>query len=45
MGYCKMKIKIPTLHCKRCGHNWTPRKDDVRQCPKCKSASWDKEGV
>lgn len=36
------KIKIPTLKCKRCGYEWTPRKEDVRLCPNCKSAYWDK---
>ena len=39
-----MIIKIKKqLKCKRCGYEWNPRKEDVRQCPKCKSASWDKE--
>jgi ssDNA-binding Zn-finger/Zn-ribbon topoisomerase 1 len=39
--------------CLRCGHSWDTRKRDhvnkagklfadVRQCPKCKSALWDK---
>jgi len=31
------------LECKRCGHRWIPKKEDVRQCPKCKTAYWDKE--
>lgn len=38
-----MKIKITKLKCKRCGHQWVPKKEDVRQCPKCKSVWWDKE--
>jgi len=38
-----MKIKIPELECKRCGHKWTPRKMEIRQCPSCKSAYWDVE--
>jgi len=38
-----MKIKLNTIKCKRCGYKWTPRKTDVRQCPNCKSAYWDKE--
>ena len=38
-----VKIDIPKLECKRCGHKWWPRKEDVRQCPNCKSALWDKE--
>ena len=39
-----MKIKIKKqLKCKRCGHEWNPRKEEIRQCPNCKSAWWDKE--
>jgi len=36
-----MKIKIRKIECKRCGHIWTPRKRDVRRCPKCQSAYFD----
>jgi len=35
------KVRIPTLTCLRCGHEWVPRMVDVRLCPKCKSARWD----
>jgi len=39
-----MKIKIEKqLICKRCKHEWTPRKEEVRICPKCKSPYWDRE--
>ena len=38
-----MQITIPKLKCKRCGHEWWPRKSEVRICPKCKSAYWDRE--
>lgn len=38
-----MKIKIPKLECKRCNHKWIPKIEDVRQCPKCKSARWDEK--
>jgi len=38
-----MIIKQEKLECKRCGHKWIPRAEDVRICPKCKSAWWDKE--
>jgi predicted Zn-ribbon and HTH transcriptional regulator len=32
------------LTCKRCGWSWFPRKkENVRQCAKCKSAYWDEE--
>ena len=36
-----MKIKINKLNCKKCGYSWVPRKTDVRQCPKCKTAYWE----
>lgn len=36
-----MKIRIPTLHCNRCGHDWVPRVAKVFICPKCKSAKWN----
>ena len=36
-----VKVKLPQLECKRCGHKWIPRQADVRICPKCKSARWD----
>lgn len=41
-----MKVKLRELKCLRCGHEWLPRKIDVRICPRCKSAYWDtpKEG-
>jgi len=38
-----MNVKIKELECKRCGHRWAPRVNDVRICPKCKSAYWDKD--
>ena len=38
-----MKIQITKLVCKRCGHKWVPKKEEIRQCPKCKSVWWDKE--
>jgi len=38
-----MKIKITKLECKRCGHKWVPKKEEIRICPKCKSPYWDKE--
>jgi Zn finger protein HypA/HybF involved in hydrogenase expression len=40
-----MKVKITKLQCERCGHQWIPKKEEVRQCPKCKSAYWDKPKV
>ena len=38
-----MKIKIIELKCEKCGHKWIPKIEDVRQCPKCKSARWDEK--
>ena len=38
-----MKIKLTKLNCKKCGHEWIPKIKEVRQCPNCKSAWWDKE--
>jgi hypothetical protein len=38
-----MKFELPKAKCKRCGHIWTPRKADVRLCPKCISAFWDQD--
>jgi len=35
-----MKIR-KTLRCKKCGYQWTPKKDDVKCCPKCKSYTWN----
>ena len=39
-----MKIKLAEkVECKRCKHKWRPRQIDIRVCPKCHSAYWDKE--
>lgn len=38
-----MKIEMPVVECKRCGHEWRPRKSDVRKCPKCQSVYFDTE--
>jgi len=43
--YISMKIKIKKIKCLRCGHEWTPRKTDVRMCPKCKSPYFDKAKI
>ena len=37
----KVKVKLPKCKCLRCSHEWTPRREDVRQCPQCKSVRWD----
>lgn len=31
------------LECKRCGHKWVQRIDNVRVCSKCKSPYWNKD--
>ena len=37
-------FKLPVLTCKRCGHQWFPRKPDLPvQCPNCKSPYWNRE--
>lgn len=36
-----VKIVLPELHCNQCNHIWTPRFEDVRVCPKCKSPYFD----
>lgn len=41
MAIVKLLTKI--IECLRCGHKWTPRKPEVRICPKCKSAYWDRK--
>lgn len=34
---------IPEMKCKRCSHTWTPRKETIKVCPKCKSKYWNKD--
>jgi len=33
-------MKIKSLICQRCGHEWYPRIPDPKQCPKCRSVRW-----
>jgi len=28
--------------CKKCGHEWLPRVKKPKECPECKSRSWNK---
>lgn len=37
-----MKIKVNKLECKRCGHKWIARKDEVMVCAKCHSPYWNR---
>ncbi len=34
------KVRLPRLHCLRCGHDWIPRTERPETCPKCHSAYW-----
>ena len=38
-------INLPKLICQKCGHEWVPRQDEVRQCPNCKSVWWDQPKI
>ncbi len=37
------KVTMGVVSCKRCGHGWVPRIENIRVCPKCKSPYWNKE--
>jgi len=32
--------KKPKIHCRVCGYEWTPRVENPKQCPNCKSTYW-----
>jgi len=37
-------LKLPTLKCRRCEHEWIPRSPFLpKVCPSCNSPYWDKE--
>lgn len=39
-----MKTKtVIILVCARCEYEWTPRTDNPKQCPRCKSHLWNKQ--
>jgi len=40
----KVIVEVEMIQCLRCGYVWKPRIDiyEVRQCPRCKSAHFDK---
>jgi predicted Zn-ribbon and HTH transcriptional regulator len=40
-----MKLKLNTVRCLKCGYQWVPRKTEIRQCPKCKTAWFDRKVV
>jgi Zn finger protein HypA/HybF involved in hydrogenase expression len=31
------------LRCVKCDHEWLPRVQEVRQCPRCKTYYWKKK--
>lgn len=39
-------MKLPTLQCNRCKHEWYPRTPrEPKVCPKCSSHYWNKERI
>ena len=36
-------MKLIKIKCNKCQHEWSPRVEDVRVCPKCHSLRWDKD--
>jgi Zn finger protein HypA/HybF involved in hydrogenase expression len=36
-----MKLADKIVKCRRCAHEWIPRKLPVMQCPRCKSVYWN----
>lgn len=36
------KRRFPPAFCLICGHNWEPRSEKPKQCPKCQSRRWNK---
>jgi hypothetical protein len=37
----KAAFRLPTAHCLRCGHTWSPRIPHIKMCAKCKSLYWN----
>ena len=38
-------VKLPTVICNRCEHEWIPRVSNPKRCAKCNSPYWNKERV
>lgn len=44
MGTAQVIGKLPRNSCKRCGHKWIPRSDNIPViCPSCKSPYWNRD--
>jgi len=41
----KDMVKLPTVKCNRCGHEWIPRVENPKWCAKCRSPYWNKKRV
>jgi len=41
MMYEMPEWKLPKLECRKCGHQWSPRKNKLPKiCPECKNTKW-----
>ncbi|MEK6879897.1 MAG: hypothetical protein AABY22_09835 [Nanoarchaeota archaeon] len=42
-----VNVKIPKVHCLRCGWEWIPRKQikDIKTCAKCNNPYWNERRV
>ena len=41
--YEDKNMKLVKYECKRCGWEWTPRTEKVKQCPGCRTKLWNKD--
>ena len=41
---CIKKALIYVLTCRKCGHEWIPRIQEIRICPRCKTKYFEKGG-
>ena len=37
------EVLVRKVRCKRCDHEWVPRKQKVWRCPSCMSFRWDED--
>lgn len=40
-----VKVDLPKVRCRRCGHRWVPRKVSPKRCPDCKTPYWKTERI